>query len=358
MSTKRISEAILWTFVFVLSCCLLGKHAMATNQVDLMRLALEGGKLFSEEAGKLEDKLKKDPDDLSSRTMLLGYYGSKAFESKDARKERQKHVLWFIRNVPESEIAGTPYTGLDPMLDREVYDEAKKLWLKQVETRKNTATIGNAANFFLIYDRPVAEDLLRRAKALEPKNPKWPELLGHLYSLGISDKPAKTKKESALKSLTEVEAALNLTPEDRNKFYLLDRLAMNAFEAGELNKASKYASELLQKASQYKNDWNYGNAIHKGNLILGRIALRSGKLEEAKDYLLEAGKTPGSPQLDSFGPNMTLAKELLEKGEKKAVTDYFRQCGIFWKMGKDRLNHWMSTVEKGGIPDFGANLSY
>ena len=139
---------------------------------------------------------------------------------------------------------------------------------------------------------------------------------------------------------------------------MLSDLAKQAFEAGDMDKASEYATELLNKAPQYRSDWNYGNAVHDGNLILGRIAFDSGQLEKAKKYLLQAGKTPGSPQLNSFGPNMTLAKELLEKGEREIVISYFRLCGKFWKMGTERLKNWTSIVKRGGIPDFEANLSY
>jgi hypothetical protein len=51
----------------------------------------------------------------------------------------------------------------------------------------------------------------------------------------------------------------------------------------------------------------YGNAIQDGNIVLCRIALLDGKVEAAKVSLKEAGKTPGSPQLGSFGPNMSPA---------------------------------------------------
>jgi len=77
----------------------------------------------------------------------------------------------------------------------------------------------------------------------------------------------------------------------------------------------------------------------------------------AKKYLLKAGKMPGSPQLDSYGPNMTLAKELLEKGEREVVIEYFQMCASFWDDDIDRLKNWMSIVQEGGIPDFGANLA-
>lgn len=106
------------------------------------------------------------------------------------------------------------------------------------------------------------------------------------------------------------------------------------------------------------DDWNFGNAVHKGNLTLGRVALRAGDIEAAKKFLLEAGRAPGSPQLNSFGPNMTLAKELLEKGEHDAVLEYFQLCAAFWEMDRGRLREWSPLVEKGVIPDFGANLLY
>jgi len=58
-------------------------------------------------------------------------------------------------------------------------------------------------------------------------------------------------------------------------------------------------------------------------VILGRLALREGRIEDAKHHLIEAGRSPGSPQMDSFGPNVSLAKDLLERGEKEIVIEYF-----------------------------------
>src|SRR5262249_20942154 len=138
---------------------------------------------------------------------------------------------------------------------------------------------------------------------------------------------------------------------------LTDAAMMNV-EAGSPEKAKSYAEELLRLAPKYSKDWNYGNALHKGNLALGRLSLRDGHTESAKKYLLEAGKTPGSPQLNSFGPNMTLAKELLEKGERAVVLEYFGECRNFWEMGGERLSDWSALMKDGRTPDFGANLLY
>ena len=56
---------------------------------------------------------------------------------------------------------------------------------------------------------------------------------------------------------------------------------------------------------------------------------------------------------------MTLAKELLEKGEREVVLEYFDLCAKFWELERDKkLKKWKSQVEAGKTPDFGANLVY
>lgn len=62
--------------------------------------------------------------------------------------------------------------------------------------------------------------------------------------------------------------------------------------------------------------------------------------------------------MNSFGPNMQLAKALLKKDERDVVLEYFQRCGTFWKMGETRLAAWTESVKKGEIPEFGANLEY
>ena len=125
-----------------------------------------------------------------------------------------------------------------------------------------------------------------------------------------------------------------------------------------MNRLRLYARELLDLAQSLERDWNYGNAIHDGNMVLGRLELVHGDLEEASRRLLEAGKTPGSPQLNSFGPNMSLARDLLVAGEGEVVIEYLRHCLEFWELGRERVKDWIALIEGGRLPDFGANLVY
>ena len=75
-------------------------------------------------------------------------------------------------------------------------------------------------------------------------------------------------------------------------------------------------------------------------------------------YLIEAGRTPGSPQLNSFGPNMLLAKELLEKGETATVLEYLDLCTKFWRIDHGSVSTWKKLIADGKQPNFFANLLY
>ncbi len=158
-----------------------------------------------------------------------------------------------------------------------------------------------------------------------------------------------------------IGAHLKWVVPDRVRSLVLGRAATRFLEKGKLDKAERYARELLSLAERFEDDdWNDGTAHHKGNLVLGRLALRSGAIEDAKAYLLRAGETPGGPALGSFGPNMSLAKELLEQGEREVVLDYFDLCARFWRIdyGRKALAYWRQVVISGKIPDFRANLHY
>jgi len=152
--------------------------------------------------------------------------------------------------------------------------------------------------------------------------------------------------------------ALATAPDQQRRFYALDDAAKASFVVGNIDDARRFAMELLELAPKFRGDWNYGNAIQDGNLVLGRIAVREGRIGEGTQYLLAAGKSPGSPQMNSFGPNMSFAKDLLEKGERDIVPQYFELSRRFWKMDVGKLDSWTEEVRAGKIPDFGANLFY
>lgn len=144
---------------------------------------------------------------------------------------------------------------------------------------------------------------------------------------------------------------LDTATEDHERFYPLTELAQSALYLGFTNDARAYAQRLLAMAPNFKDSWNYGNAVHDGNAVLGRIAVQEGRLDDAKRFLIEAGKTPGSPQLDSFGPDMRLAQDLLERGERETVLEYLKLCRRFWEHSGDLLDQWSQAIKAGKTPD-------
>lgn len=325
------------------------------NRASAHEHMMAGWKLTAAEARALEERVAAVPSDLAARTKLVSYYFNRAHGNKEARQARSTHALYIISHFPAEAIAGLPPVRFDSVLDGQASAEAKAQWLKQAERYSDSpAVLGNAAHFFLLSDPDRAETLLKQAITLEQSNPEWPRQLGHVHKTRMDQAQGEQRQEWAKKSLASFERAYELEP----RTAALTDLAKTAFEAGDYDKAAIYAHKLLKEEKSGPGQWNYGNAIHDGNLVLGRIALRQGQIEEARKYLREAGKTPGSPQLNSFGPNLTLAKELLEKGEKQAVLEYFQAIRKFWKMGQDKLDQWTRAVEADGIPAFGANLDY
>ena len=345
---NRFSLSIIAVFVLICTC-------PTTYAIDVHSLAMSGRRMTAEEAKSLEKQVEHNPRDIASRTKLIGYYSGKQFQDQSAREAKRKHVLWLIVNAPESEVLEIGYGCLDAILDAEAYSQGKKAWIEQLKRKPtNLKLLEHAANFFQLHDRELAIESLQKAQSLDMDNPKWPAALGHLFSLNMITNSLKDKANAAEKALEQFEIAYKLSTGPVQDA-LLQYLAKAALAANKSEKAKEYAEKMLNQKS---SSWNYGNNIHHGNIILGRIALSANDVAQAKERLIEAGKTPGSPQLDSFGPNMTLAEELLRKGETDVVLKYFELCSKFWKMGKDRLDDWSVGVKNGKIPNFGPNLNY
>ncbi len=118
-------------------------------------------------------------------------------------------------------------------------------------------------------------------------------------------------------------------------------------------------ASLQRELPADKLDWNYGNVFHQIMILIGLQALvEDDDLAAAKDFLIMASQTRGSPQLNTFGPNMLLAKALLERGEFETVELYLEHCKAFWDLGSPSLDNWINDVRNHKIPDFGANIEY
>lgn len=243
---------------------------------------------------------------------------------------------------------------------------------KTLEQSSNATLVGIAGKILSQYgtmmlamgtsktgEMKLAERLLSRAEKLQPDNPSWAEMLGqHLQTLAKLGPKAGGDASTLRRALGYMEKSLAQTSAPDWRMDRLREVAKLAFKVGDYVKAERYAKELLTLADPHPQDEKYGAAWHDGHVVLGRLALKNKSPATAGEHLLKAGKTVGGSTLTSFGPNMGLAKDLLEQGEKQVVIDYLRLCKNFWTGPRTPIDRWIQEIESGHQPEFGANLEY
>jgi hypothetical protein len=142
--------------------------------------------------------------------------------------------------------------------------------------------------------------------------------------------------------------------DELEQFYAAPNAVMAAYHSGDFNLSGEIAQAGLRLATQYPKNWNYGNTVHFCHTAQGLLALRQGDVPRAAAELLASVSLSGSPQLNSFGPSMRLARELLKHGERGSVLQFFAHCRTFWSMGARWLDIWEKKVQRGEIPTFAA----
>lgn len=205
----------------------------------------------------------------------------------------------------------------------------------------------------------LAEQLLTRADRLQPDNPAWADVLGQHLARQARLGPAFGGGPDTLKrALGYLEKSLAHTADVEWRMGRQRELAKLSFELGEDARAQSHASELLALAQRHPGDETYGAALHDGHMVLGRLALKRKSVAEARAHLLDAGRTIGGSTLSSFGPNMGLAKDLLDQGERQVVIEYLRLCKNFWTGPHLPVDAWIAEIQAGRKPNFGPNLNY
>lgn len=326
-----------------------------------------GTGLSIQQADHLERELNFDPNDFADRIELLSFYSFRKIDgtlSEDQMLKRRTQVLWVIEHEPSSHFASDFAVSFDPEgeeSDVEGLRQAEELWLRQVDANpSNSRILYNAGEFFsLVHNWQKSEQLLERACEIDPHSYDIASSLGVDY--WHDARYAATSEEgriSSSKALKEFDRAMRNAQTEDQRRYVLPDAAQAAYESGEFKEASDLSTEMLSMAKEQGRSEDYSDEIHYGNLVLGLIALQNGDTKSAGAHLVESAAISGNPHLDTFGPNMTLAKELLEKGDRKSVLEYLESCSKFWKMGDKKLTEWRADIVAGKMPDFGPNLRY
>lgn len=140
----------------------------------------------------------------------------------------------------------------------------------------------------------------------------------------------------------------------------LAEAALAALDAGRPAAARAYVRAARGAlADTQDDDLSYpGETVEKTAVVDGRLALAAGDTATARRRLIEAARSLTEPTQLSFGPNVTLARDLLVAGDTVAVRAYFDVLDATWPAGGDELGEWRTALDRSEGPDFGANLIY
>ena len=251
-----------------------------TRVADTNLLMTNGTRLTAEEAGGLEEKIEQNPEDITSRSFLLWYYAGGTRQDPSALMKGQEHLVWYIQNAPKDMALSSIYAmTLNRTLNEEDCAKAKIVWMEHLKKDpKNLKLLENSANFFLSFDRELAEESLKKGQSLDILNPKWSEELGYLYALDMKVDSEASRREAATKALEYYETAYTRSPNRPSTANMLGVLAEAAWIADKPAKVEEYARSMLH-LDRFLLMREY--FAHLGNIYLGRLALTSGDVEMA-----------------------------------------------------------------------------
>jgi hypothetical protein len=300
--------------------------------------------MTAQDAEDLEKSLVGKDGDLDAHVRLVGYYFSRSDTSA-----MSKHLLWLLREHPEIDLGrfGTPSPECIP--------EARRILLDHIDKYPaDPLVLEHASRHLARFDEATAEEMMLRGASLDV-SPRWHTALAQMMTRRA--RRARTTAASPLKeheawakAHSHYEMALTLCETPDERIDALIGIAETSLAAGNWARAGDAAEQLIANSGEVENTWNYGNAVHIAHIVLGKIALQFNDEQHAGLELIKAGDIPGSPQLDTFGPDMSLASELIERGVIEPVITYLKSCRRFWLRMQSKLDEWVSQLESGARP--------
>lgn len=182
----------------------------------------------------------------------------------------------------------------------------------------------------------LGEAWLRRARELDPSSVEWNAALANVVRVR-----AYRTSDQAEKLRLIMESA-SLLPEAQRRGMLPD-IAMAEFDAGDDAAAERDARALIASTRAYMD-------YYVGQTVLGRLALARGNEADAKERLLASVRPPASFRNPTIQPNVLLAQEILDSGDRDTVLAYLEALRPLWTFDQGRLDHMINFVKRSSSP--------
>lgn len=177
---------------------------------------------------------------LALLSLLSGNKNEPAF-----KKKFREHVLWIIENYPLSKVSADPIVMTMALGDPLGCKLGSEVWLRHVEENPSHAEIlSHAATFLWYSDKKKSMELKQKACDLEPNNPDYLRDLATTYSVMARKTSNENSRQKAwqLALLQKEKEYANCLQHNKSK--VLVELSEYASNAGDLEKAQRYAEEL------------------------------------------------------------------------------------------------------------------
>jgi len=136
------------------------RRAWRPQSPELEDALKAAAQLTPEQASRLEERLKSEPDAMNSRLTLIAYYAKLQTGDDQVIQSRRAHIAWFVEHDPQRELLSSPLAVInaaaDPLRDDAGFQEVRKRWLDQVSRAGGDPVIARGAVNFLRVGDPVA----------------------------------------------------------------------------------------------------------------------------------------------------------------------------------------------------------
>ncbi len=254
-----------------------------------------------------------------------------------------RHYAWALRGspgqlpddrmaAPVDESGGAPAQGAYPQKIRETLAASKDT---ELLTRTVEQLQANRPN------RELCRSLIERVLSIDPENRQ-----AHLQLYGFHRNDVELHAETDPGSLSDSDRMVWMQSQ------LEPPRAVRADAKGTETKAR----ELLALASRNTKDPNYGTAVFLAKMALGGAALNGGDRAEAVRYLLAASDAPPTEFLRYKQIDMSLARNLVDAGERESVAKFLDHCAKF-NRANEPLTAWAAQIRKGLNPRLMPNFN-
>jgi tetratricopeptide (TPR) repeat protein len=290
---------------------------------------------------ELEARLIDQPDDVRARVQLVKLYMFEILD-RDAQHRRHDHVFWLIDHAPG---VWTSFAWINATLWPDAYREANARWRAAVTRHPDDPDVlYNAMLHASLGDPTAAEELGQRGAALEPAAARWQASLGFRRATAWF---AATSEEERVRLAREALAFYERAYELEGGHGHLAEIAKAASRAGDHERARATAARILAEASTDDPD----AYRHHARAVLGRVMLARGDVAGAIEQLARS-----LDDVEYFaaglvlGPDLTLARDLLNAGEQGAVIEYLDGCIERAWPHADDVELWKAAIARGEIP--------